>query len=97
VTDDELRETLRLAHRGEPAPPLARVRARRPRPARPWLPLALAAAAALAVFLWPRRPATPPPPLAIIHVRAPLDFLLRPPGVELLTTTPRFDAKGWMP
>lgn len=102
MTDEQIRAHVQAAHRGEAPPPVSAIRERRPRrPRRPYLPLALAAAAVACVLFLrgDRRPPPPSPPLATLRLEthAPLDFLLRTPGADLLDTTPRFDTKGWMP
>lgn len=100
MTDDDLRQSLREAHRADHPPPLHAIlsRGRRGSPRRRWLAIpALAAVALAVVLLWPRRP--PPPGLALGGAvwTAPTDFLLDLPGGELLRETPRFELKGPIP
>jgi hypothetical protein len=91
--EEKLREALRRAHAEDRPPPFHLPQATRRSASRRlqrWVVAGTLAAAATAA-LWltiGRHPAAPPPQLA--QWQAPLDFLLRTPGSELLATAPHF-------
>ena len=100
MNDDELKHLFHQAHAGERPPSVAAILDRRRRRLLPALGIALVALGVILAF-WLRPRALPEVPTLLadsrVEVWAPLDFLLQPPGADLLGTTPAFDTRGWAP
>jgi hypothetical protein len=105
MSDDRIRELMQEAHRGEAIPPFAL-------PVRPtggrsplwWIPPAAAiSAVAVVALVAVHRPTPRPMAVDITRWRAPTDFLLDTPGIEVLRDTPTISidlheaGKGWVP
>ena len=95
--EKKLRGLLEEAHRDDRAPSFRRTwdAARQRRATPPWWAFAPAVAAAALLILWSVRPsptsAPAPHQIPSLDWNAPLDFLLRTPGSEMLSTVPTFD------
>ena len=104
MNDEELRDWLAKAHQNDAPPPFSKLwraapAARRHRRRLPLVLGSFAAAAAAAVLLWARlpHPRSQVSEVQLLAYQAPLDFLLKTPGSELLTSSPGLGTKGKWP